>query len=79
MKNLDDAVALADAMVKIGTMAGKHTSAVITNMSIPTDPLYYGCSGVTFTVDAYDGSVMTLKGDSDPIGCVKLTFTAVKN
>ena len=47
--------------------------------SIPTDPLYYGCSGVTFTVDAYDGSVMTLKGDSDPIGCVKLTFTAVKN
>ena len=35
MKTLDDAVALADAMVKIGTMAGKHTSAVITNMDQP--------------------------------------------
>lgn len=47
--------------------------------SEPTVPLYYGCSGVTFDVDSYDGSVMTFKGDSDPIGCVKLTFTAVKN
>lgn len=35
MKTLEDAVALADAMVKIGTMAGKHTSAVITNMDQP--------------------------------------------
>ena len=47
--------------------------------SEPTDPLYYGCSGVTFTVDSYDGTVETLKGDSDPIGCVKLSFTAVRN
>ena len=35
MKTLEDAVALADTMVKIGTMAGKHTSAVITNMDQP--------------------------------------------
>ena len=35
MKTLDEAVALADAMVKIGTMAGKNTSAVITNMDQP--------------------------------------------
>ncbi len=28
MKTLDDAVALADAMVKIGTMAGKHLSLI---------------------------------------------------
>jgi pyrimidine-nucleoside phosphorylase len=35
MKTLDEAVELADAMVKIGTMAGKHTSAVITNMDQP--------------------------------------------
>ena len=44
-----------------------------------TDPVYYGCSGVTFEVDNYDGSVVTYKGDSDPIGCIKLSFTAVKN
>ena len=47
--------------------------------SVPTEPHYYGCSGVTFTADSYDGSVMTLKGDSDPLGCVKISFTAVKN
>lgn len=35
MKKFDDALALADAMVKIGTNAGKHTSAVITNMDQP--------------------------------------------
>lgn len=44
-----------------------------------TDPHYYGCSGVKFTVDNYDGSTMTFKGDSDPIGCIKMSFTAVKN
>jgi hypothetical protein len=44
-----------------------------------TTPHYYGCSGVSFTVDNYDGSTMTFKGDSDPIGCIKMSFTAVKN
>lgn len=44
-----------------------------------TTPHYYGCSGVSFTVDNYDGSAMTFEGDSDPIGCVKMSFTAVKN
>ena len=44
-----------------------------------TTPLYYGCSGVTFDGKDYDGSAITLKGDSDPIGCVKLSFTVVEN
>ena len=44
-----------------------------------TTPLYYGCSGVTFDGEDYDGSAITLKGDSDPIGCVKLSFTVVEN
>ena len=35
MKTLDDAVALAEAMVKIGNNAGRETSAVITNMDQP--------------------------------------------
>ena len=35
MKNLKDATALAEAMVSIGTNAGKYTSAVITNMDQP--------------------------------------------
>jgi len=47
--------------------------------SPPTTPLYYGCSGVTFDGEDYDGSTITLKGDSDPIGCVKLSFSSVKN
>ena len=47
--------------------------------SPPTTPLYYGCSGVTFDGEDYDGSTITLKGDSDPIGCVKLSFSPVKN
>ena len=47
--------------------------------SPPTTPLYYGCSGVTFDGEDYDGSTITLKGDSDPIGCVKLSFTVVEN
>jgi len=47
--------------------------------SPPTTPLYYGCSGVTFDGEDYDGLTITLKGDSDPIGCVKLSFSPVKN
>jgi len=40
---------------------------------------YFGCSGVVFTADDYSGSgSMDLKGDSDPIGYVKLTFKSVK-
>lgn len=35
MKDYDSALALADAMVKIGNMAGKNTSAVITDMNQP--------------------------------------------
>lgn len=44
-----------------------------------TTPHYYGCSGVVFDGKDYDGSSITLKGDSDPIGCVKLSFTTVKD
>ena len=35
MKREEDAVALANAMVKIGTMAGKKTAAIITDMEQP--------------------------------------------
>ena len=35
MKNLEDAVTLAETMVEIGSKAGKNTSAVITNMDQP--------------------------------------------
>lgn len=35
MKKLEDSVALAEAMVSIGTMAGKKTAAVITDMDQP--------------------------------------------
>ena len=42
-------------------------------------PKAFGCSGVSFTVDNYSSSVMEFSGDTDPIGYVKLSFTAVKN
>ncbi len=35
MKSMEDSVALAEAMVSIGTMAGKKTAAVITDMDQP--------------------------------------------
>ena len=40
--------------------------------------LYYGCSGVSFSIDNVAESSMTFKGDSDPIGTVNLTFSIVK-
>ena len=47
--------------------------------STVTTPHYYGCSGVSFNLDDVQSSVVELKGDSDPVGYVKLTVNAVKN
>ena len=43
-------------------------------------PKAFGCSGVVMNVEDYqNGSTVVLKGDTDPIGYVKLSFKSVKN
>ena len=55
MKNLEDSRALAKAMVSIGTMAGKKTAAVITDMD---QPLGYAVGNSLEVIEAIE----TLKG-----------------
>lgn len=55
MKEMEDSVALAEAMVSIGTMAGKKTAAVITDMD---QPLGYAVGNSLEVIEAID----TLKG-----------------
>ena len=53
-------------------VTSKVTSPVV-------NPHYYGCTGVEFTIDKYDGTTAVIfSGDSDPVGYVKITATAVK-
>lgn len=56
MKKLEDSVALAEAMVSIGTMAGKKTTAVITDMD---QPLGYAVGNSLEVIEAIE----TLKGN----------------
>ena len=56
MKKFEDSVALAEAMVSIGTMAGKKTAAVITDMD---QPLGYAVGNSLEVLEAID----TLKGN----------------
>lgn len=56
MKEMEDSVALAEAMVSIGTMAGKKTAAVITDMD---QPLGYAVGNSLEVIEAID----TLKGN----------------
>ena len=62
MKTIEDAVALAEAMVKIGINAGKNTSAVITNMD---QPLGFAVGNSLEVIEAID--VLKGKGPSDLI------------
>jgi len=39
---------------------------------------YYGNTGISFNSEDFTGNSVELKGDSDPIGYVKLTITSVK-
>lgn len=55
MKKMEDSVALAEAMVSIGTMAGKKTAAVITDMD---QPLGYAVGNSVEVIEAIE----TLKG-----------------
>lgn len=55
MKDLEDSVALAEEMVSIGTMAGKKTAAVITDMD---QPLGYAVGNALEVLEALD----TLEG-----------------
>lgn len=56
MKRFEDSVALAEAMVSIGTMAGKKTAAVITDMD---QPLGHAVGNSLEVIEAID----TLKGN----------------
>ena len=56
MKKFEDSVALAEAMVSIGTMAGKKTAAVITDMD---QPLGYAIGNSLEVIEAID----TLNGN----------------
>lgn len=56
MKKFEDSVALAEAMVSIGTMAGKKTAAVITDMD---QPLGFAVGNSLEVLEAID----TLKGN----------------
>lgn len=56
MKKLEDSVALAEAMVSIGTMAGKKTAAVITDMD---QPLGYAVGNSLEVIEAIE----TLNGN----------------
>lgn len=55
MKNLDDATKLAEAMVEIGKLAGRDTSATLTNMS---EPLGFAIGNSLEVIEAIE----TLKG-----------------
>ena len=39
---------------------------------------YYGCTGVSFTIDDLSGDSITLEGDSDPIGHLTMRIEAVR-
>ncbi len=56
MKKMEDSVALAEAMVSIGTMAGKKTAAVITDMD---QPLGYAVGNSLEVIEAIE----TLNGN----------------
>ena len=81
--NPDDIKCIAYLVIETHTSTGVIQDYVdlydVTSEITSGSPGYLGCSGVTFTVDSYDGSPMELKGDSNPVGYVKLTFKAVKN
>ena len=60
MKKYEDSVALAKEMVSIGTMAGKKTAAVITDMD---QPLGNAVGNAIEVIEAVD----TLKGEGPRI------------
>lgn len=55
MKREEDAVALAEAMVKIGTMAGKKTAAIVTDMSQPLGNMVGNSLEVIEAIEALNG------------------------
>lgn len=67
MKNKEDAISLAEAMVSIGKMAGRKTIAVITDMD---QPLGYAVGNALEVKEAID----TLKGKG-PENFTKLCYT----
>lgn len=75
MKNYEDSVALAEAMVSIGTMAGKKTAAVITDMD---QPLGFAVGNSLEVIEAIE--TLQGKGPEDfkqvvfALGSVMLTF-----
>lgn len=56
MKREADAVKLAEAMVKIGTMAGKKTAALVTDMSEPLGNMVGNSLEVIEAVEALKGN-----------------------
>ena len=75
MKKYEDSVALAEAMVSIGTMAGKKTAAVITDMD---QPLGFAVGNSLEVIEAIE--TLQGRGPSDfkevvfALGSVMLTF-----
>ncbi len=67
MKSLEDSIALAKEMVQIGTIAGRKTYAVITDMN---QPLGYGIGNSLEVIEAID----TLRGEG-PADLLEVSIT----
>lgn len=81
MKQEEDAVALAEAMVKIGTMAGKKTAAIVTDMSQPLGNMVGNSLEVIEALEALRGNgPEDLMEDVYALGSQMLLFAgAVEN
>lgn len=75
MKKEEDAVALAQTMVKIGTMAGKKTAAIVTDMSQPLGRAVGNSLEVIEAIEALNGNEPSdLMEDVYALGTYMLIF-----